>query len=588
MAGIKIVDLPALGRDLASTDLFEMSIGGTASRKITGQEIMNASKLNVGSTPIVSGTVGRVLFEGTGNVLQQSSSLFWDGTNERLGIGTSSPLASLMVKGIGATSATNSLIIQDSAGTELFKINNGLNAYIVNQSSSNVFIGNTGGYGGITVNAVLGLITSTAYGTHQFNVFNGSAYETAMTIKGQGSSSKVLIGTTTDAGFRLDVNGTARVSGSELRVGSLQLLSSGSPGATGQGITTTGRKISLQSQGEINIDNAAAYQFLGYADSPVAMTQNATGRTVSFVQVKGGFSSPNYNNTQGNLLWINPVYNMGGTTNAGQILRGIYYNPTLTDLTNATHRAIDITSGDFVWGTGYSQYYGNSIEGFIQFNTSGSTTQLWMRPPNNPNNYGTPYYSKISHTNADLTINSGLYGSLYLGANGGSGANTSMVLFNAAANTPAYVLINTTTNAGFRLDVNGTARVSGNLTFGFNTTYITTSSTGGGINAGINTFFNNGAIWIDDTSVRALDITYNNGIKIANTTRYPLSLGTSAKAVASAQLEMVSTTQGFLPPRMTNAQRTAIVSPAVGLIVYCTDVTEGLWVYKSAGWTFIV
>ena len=81
---------------------------------------------------------------------------------------------------------------------------------------------------------------------------------------------------------------------------------------------------------------------------------------------------------------------------------------------------------------------------------------------------------------------------------------------------------------------------------------------------------------------------YENGIKIANTTRYPLSLGTSSKAVASAQLEMVSTTQGFLPPRMTNAQRTAIVSPAVGLIVYCTDVTEGLWVFKSTGWTFIV
>jgi hypothetical protein len=55
-----------------------------------------------------------------------------------------------------------------------------------------------------------------------------------------------------------------------------------------------------------------------------------------------------------------------------------------------------------------------------------------------------------------------------------------------------------------------------------------------------------------------------------------------------AVLDVASTTQGFLPPRMTNAQRTAIVSPAVGLIVYCTDVTEGLWVYKSTGWTFIV
>lgn len=156
---------------------------------------------------------------------------------------------------------------------------------------------------------------------------------------------------------------------------------------------------------------------------------------------------------------------------------------------------------------------------------------------------------------------------------GNGGANPSMSFF--IRNIRSYtifqtgnVAINTTTDAGFKLDVNGTARVSGNLTFGFNTTYITTSSTGGGINAGINTFFNNGAVWIDDTSVRALDITYNNGIKIANTTRYPLSLGTSSKAVASAQLEMVSTTQGFLPPRMTTTQKNAIASPATGLQVY--------------------
>jgi hypothetical protein len=49
-------------------------------------------------------------------------------------------------------------------------------------------------------------------------------------------------------------------------------------------------------------------------------------------------------------------------------------------------------------------------------------------------------------------------------------------------------------------------------------------------------------------------------------------------------LSMSSTTQGFLPPRMTSAQRTAISSPATGLIVYQTDGTEGLWVYTSSGW----
>jgi hypothetical protein len=57
---------------------------------------------------------------------------------------------------------------------------------------------------------------------------------------------------------------------------------------------------------------------------------------------------------------------------------------------------------------------------------------------------------------------------------------------------------------------------------------------------------------------------------------------------ASAKVQIDSTTQGFLPPRMTNAERTAIASPAVGLMVYCTDALEGLYIYKSMGWTFVI
>ncbi|MEI6586687.1 MAG: hypothetical protein WCL56_11410 [Sediminibacterium sp.] len=40
---------------------------------------------------------------------------------------------------------------------------------------------------------------------------------------------------------------------------------------------------------------------------------------------------------------------------------------------------------------------------------------------------------------------------------------------------------------------------------------------------------------------------------------------------ASAKLDVTSTTQGFLPPRMTYAQKQAISSPATGLIIYCTN-----------------
>jgi hypothetical protein len=62
----------------------------------------------------------------------------------------------------------------------------------------------------------------------------------------------------------------------------------------------------------------------------------------------------------------------------------------------------------------------------------------------------------------------------------------------------------------------------------------------------------------------------------------------TATPAATAALQVDSTTQGFLPPRMTNAERAAITTPAIGLMVYCTDVVEGLYVYKSTGWTFVI
>jgi len=52
----------------------------------------------------------------------------------------------------------------------------------------------------------------------------------------------------------------------------------------------------------------------------------------------------------------------------------------------------------------------------------------------------------------------------------------------------------------------------------------------------------------------------------------------------SAMLDISSTSKGFLAPRMTTAQRTAIVSPANGLMVY--DITtNSFWYYNNSAWT---
>ena len=60
--------------------------------------------------------------------------------------------------------------------------------------------------------------------------------------------------------------------------------------------------------------------------------------------------------------------------------------------------------------------------------------------------------------------------------------------------------------------------------------------------------------------------------------------GTTADA--SAILDVKSTTKGVLVPRVTTAQRGAIVSPANGLLVYDTDV-KSFWYYNGTVWTNI-
>jgi hypothetical protein len=56
---------------------------------------------------------------------------------------------------------------------------------------------------------------------------------------------------------------------------------------------------------------------------------------------------------------------------------------------------------------------------------------------------------------------------------------------------------------------------------------------------------------------------------------------------SSAKLEIASTTQGFLPPRMTTTQRDAITSPADGLIIYNTT-NNRLEIRSSSAWLTLV
>src|SRR5512145_2430055 len=55
-------------------------------------------------------------------------------------------------------------------------------------------------------------------------------------------------------------------------------------------------------------------------------------------------------------------------------------------------------------------------------------------------------------------------------------------------------------------------------------------------------------------------------------------------ANGSAMLDVKSVTKGMLVPRVTTAQRTAISSPATGLMVFDTDLNS-FYFYNGTAWT---
>jgi hypothetical protein len=110
---------------------------------------------------------------------------------------------------------------------------------------------------------------------------------------------------------------------------------------------------------------------------------------------------------------------------------------------------------------------------------------------------------------------------------------------------------NTTINAGYVKGAKGDTGVQGPAGILPN-----------GTTAG-NTAYWNGTQWVVNNSN-----IHNNGSSIGIGTTNPN---------ASAKLEIASTTQGFLPPRMTTVQRNGIASPAAGLTIYNTTVNCLQW-----------
>lgn len=84
------------------------------------------------------------------------------------------------------------------------------------------------------------------------------------------------------------------------------------------------------------------------------------------------------------------------------------------------------------------------------------------------------------------------------------------------------------------------------------------------------------------STTKLIEFWANGSPRMVVTPSGALGIGVYTPA-SSAILDLTSTDKGFLPPRMTEAQRDAIASPASGLVVYNTD-SDALNYYDGDSW----
>ena len=487
-------------------------------------------------------------------------------------------------------------------------------------------------------------------GSNRWNIYmNGTAKNYL--------NGSLLIGSTTDAGFKLDVNGTTRLQGDTTI----------SSGGLGVGISpANGYSLLLYK----NITGAtASYGVFQFGNVQSDVTVSASGFFNQLNTQAASFTTPNYNHfvaSQGTIGAGSTITNQNGFL-VSSTLTGATNNygfrAAIPSSANNWNLFMDGTANNYLAGslgigstslTGYSLNVGKNITGattsyginqagivqsdattlifgiqnqsntqataftlaeYRHFNAtqgtigSGSsiTTQTGFHVSSTvggaTNNYGfrgaitastgrynlymdgsalnylegnlgigvLPSAGYSLYVNKNLTSASSVYGIAQTGAvqsdlnNGSAFGNINQ--FNTQAAT--FTLIQYIHYRAVQGTIGSGSTITGQVGFSV-ATNLTSATTNYGFQGSIPSGSNRWNIYMDGTAQNYLAGALSIGVTTAN---------------ASALLQVDSTTQGVLFPRMTTTQKLAISSPATGLVVF--DTTLGKLCVFSTTWQTI-
>jgi hypothetical protein len=299
-----------------------LTINGTTQDLSANRTFTIATGLTVGTTAIASGAVNRILFQGTGNVLQESLKFTFDevtNSNTRLLMKHGTAQASII--DFTATTGDYSGGFLSTGPTFSY------GTYAAN--SANL----TGGTGGVAIRvtsssnfAIYGVNASVDNATKQFQLF--------------GATGNVLIqngGTFTDVGFKLDVNGTTRLNGTTtinqtLQVNNIYPIQNANLLISAQWADSTNVTIeTITNKAQVLIVRPGANLTL------TSSTHDTQRITHTFAPTSG--------TAVVSALTLQQTINQTGGANG--VTRGIYINPTLTAA--ADFRAIETERGRVVF-----------------------------------------------------------------------------------------------------------------------------------------------------------------------------------------------------------------------------------------------
>jgi hypothetical protein len=114
-------------------------VSGTNIKTLNSVSLLGSGDIVLAATP--SGVAGAIQFSNGSAFASDATNFFWDNTNKRLGVGTNVPTATGHFKGSGSTSATTSLLVQNSAGTAALTIKDDLSATLGGTATATTFTG---------------------------------------------------------------------------------------------------------------------------------------------------------------------------------------------------------------------------------------------------------------------------------------------------------------------------------------------------------------------------------------------------------------------------------------------------------------